>query len=411
MKNKVLYKLMLGITTLISLIYCGEDRTYEYLEMTAENQWTYSRMKEVYLWGDDIRQPERSIFFSTPSKFFSALLSKQDNSSFFTDSASSASYGMKFTIMRDPLGEKRNQYYALVLFAEPGSPAALAGISRGTWVSAIDGKALTSSSGSMLQSGKATNFVTHTIEYNDEEERYYWSKADTLSMTQAAPLKNNAIYLDSTYSMRSSKAGYIVCNSLDGENTAEQFSNILLTFTSKDVTDIILDMRYCANGDIEIAAEIASMLVPASLVGSPFATLVNKDSAETVSRYTEQCVNVSDKKLYIITGNSTKGIAELFIASVNASRGMHEVVTVGSRTAGANVMTEAIESPYGFTINPAVALIRTSGNNWLSSEGISPDYPINEIEEPENIYPLGNKQEFILRNIEHLIINGSLPGK
>lgn len=411
MKNKVLYKLLFGIAALTSFVSCGEDRTHEYLEITAENQWTYSQMKEKYLWADEMTSPARNEFFGTPAKFYKSLLSRQDNSSFFTDSASSASYGMKFAIMRDPLGEKRNQYYALVLFAEPGSPAALAGIGRGTWLSAIDGKALTSSSGTSLKSGKAVTVVTQAIEYNDDEEHYCWSNADTLSMAQAAPLKNESIYLDSIYSMRSSKAGYIVCNSLDGENTAQQFSNILLTFAAEDVTDIVLDLRYCDSGNIENAAEIASMFVPTSLAGSRFATLVERDSTETVFHYTGPSVNLSDKKLYIITGNDTKGIAELFIASVNASRGMHEVVTVGSRTAGANVMTEAFESPYGFTINPAVAHIGTSNGNWLSAEGIVPDYPVNEIEEPENIYPLGSKQEFILRNIEHLIINGSLPNK
>ena len=47
---------------------CGEDRTHEFLEMTEENQWTYSKMKEVYLWRDKITEPKRTTFFSTTKK-------------------------------------------------------------------------------------------------------------------------------------------------------------------------------------------------------------------------------------------------------------------------------------------------------------------------------------------------------
>ena len=408
---KGIYTLTLAIVALVAFVSCGEDRTHEYLELTAENQWTYTQMKENYLWGNEIKSPDKKEFFATPSKFFKSILSKNDNTSFLTDSASSTSYGMKFTIMRDPIGEKRNQYYALVLFVEPGSPAAVAGIERGTWIASIGGKAMTSSMSSSMQSGVATEITTRTIEYNDDEELYFWSEPDTITIPQASAVTEEAVYLHSTYSLRNGKVGYIVCNSLDGENVTSQFSDILLGFAAEDITDIILDMRYCSGGTIENAADVASMFVPASLSGTPFAKSVDKDSVETLFCYNEQVANMSDKKLYIVTGNDTKGIAELFITSVNASRGMHEVVTVGAETNGSNLLTRKIESPYGFTICPAVAYLYASDGELLQADGIEADYPLNELEEPEHIFHLGSKQEYILRNIEYLIINGSLPAE
>ena len=53
---------------------CGEDRTHEYYDLTEENQWIYSKMQEVYLWRDKIKEPSRTTFFSTPSKFFSSII-------------------------------------------------------------------------------------------------------------------------------------------------------------------------------------------------------------------------------------------------------------------------------------------------------------------------------------------------
>ena len=49
MRINGIYTLFLAIATALAIVSCGEDRTYEYLEKTEENQWTYSKMKEFYL--------------------------------------------------------------------------------------------------------------------------------------------------------------------------------------------------------------------------------------------------------------------------------------------------------------------------------------------------------------------------
>ena len=207
--------------------------------------------------------------------------------------------------------------------------------------------------------------------------------------------------------MRSSKIGYILCNTLNGSTITEEFQDIILDFLSQDVTDIILDVRYCTGGTLENAANIASAFVPTSLAGTPFATLTGKEE-ETLAHPVSP-VNASDKKLYIIMGNATKGAVETLIASVNASRGMYEVLTIGASTAGANVLTREFQSPFAFSINPAVALISASNGIELSAAGIAPDYPLDELEEIQHIYPLGNEREYILRNVQYLIVNGNMP--
>ena len=92
MKNCIIYT-FLAITLLCS---CGEDRTYEYLELTQENQWIFEKMQEKYLWNDSIKTPKRQNFFAKSSTFFNDLLQRGDRYSHFNDSTLSTSYGIKY---------------------------------------------------------------------------------------------------------------------------------------------------------------------------------------------------------------------------------------------------------------------------------------------------------------------------
>lgn len=408
MRKNHLYTLILAFAGLLSVVSCGEDRTHEYLEMTEENQWTYTCMRESYLWADGIKSPKREDFFASTSNFFKTLLASGDKVSFFTDTVSAGSYGLTSTIMRDPLGENRGDYYALVLYVEPGSPAAQAGLERGNWISSVGGKKLTSSGLKLLQSGDATDIVRRLVEV-DDEGGYSWSEYDTLTISPSADIASASVSLDTIYNIRSGKVGYVVFRNFNNDGLVEHVNEIALGFAAEDITDIVLDLRYCNGGNIENTAAVASIFAPQSVVGAPFAKLLDKDSVVTTYSYPEAAVNLSEKRLYIITGNMTSGVAELFTASVNASRGMHEVVTVGAVTAGANVITEKFESPYGFSINPAVAQMFISNGNTLQPGGITPDYSIDELTELKKVYKLGSEQEYILRNIEYLIVNGMLP--
>lgn len=411
MRKNRLFTFLSAFAIAISIASCGEDRTHEYLEMTEENQWIYSQMKEVYLWGDDMKTPKREEFFNSTSKFYKSLLVANDKASYFSDSISAGSYGMRTAIMRDPLGENMSHYYALVLFVEKNSPADIAGIRRGDWICSVGGKRLSASAAALLQGGDATTVVTRGMDSDDETGRHFWATTDTLNIHQSVDISEEAVYLDTIYNVRARNIGYIVCNNFNDVSVVDDFNDIILGFIAENVSDVVLDMRYCTGGTIENAATIASMFVPLQACGTPFATLVDKDSAATVHNYSQTVANISDKKLYIVTGNATNGIPELFVASVNATRGLHEVVTLGSTTFGANVVTDRIESPYGFSINPAVANVKLPDGNLISPAGLIPDYPLDEFAEPVAVYPLGDEQEYVLRNIEYLIINGVMPAE
>ena len=389
---------------------CGEDRTYEYYEKTEENQWIYSQMQEVYLWRDKLKEPSRNVFFSKPSKFFSTILYSGDKVSYFTDTISAGSYGVTFTIMRDPIGVRPSKVYALALMVEPGSPADIAGVKRGTWISSVGGYAFTTTKYSMLQSGGNTNIVTEFIEFDDETQEYYWEAGDTLQMEASVNYTEQALYLDSIYAVREKKIGYLVLNNFDGEEFTQHTQDALQRFAQENVDEVVIDLRYCNGGSIANATSLASSFVPGELHGTPFCMLADTDNEiDTTYCYTEQQVTLDGTKLYVIIGNLTTGVAELFATALNKSLPMYDLLTFGAKSAGANVMTEKFESPYGFSINPATNMVLLADSTLL--QAMTPDYEVNELQQPVQIHKLGSEQEYMLFNIFYHSSNGMLPGE
>ena len=387
---------------------CGEDRTHEFYDLTAENQWIYSQMQEVYLWRDAIKEPSRSTFFSTPSKFFSTLLYSGDKTSFFTDTVSAGSYGMTLAVMRDPIGERPSKVYALALMVDPGSPADVAGIERGTWISSVDGATFTITKYNVLQSGVGGDFATEYIEYDDEEQKYYWVPGDTLHVGPSVDYAARAVYLDTIYTVRSKNVGYLVLNNFSGDDFVQHTQDALLRFVANNVDDVIVDLRYCTGGSVANAASLASMFVEPALYGTPFGSLVDADAVpDTTYCYTRQQTTVCDKKLYIVTGARTAGVAELFATAVDKSRSMYDVITFGARSAGVNIVAECIQSPFGFAINPAMHYVTLADGALLAA--LNPNFALDELQQVARIYPLGSEQEYMLYNLLYYSINTQLP--
>lgn len=395
---------------LMFLSSCGEDRTYEYLELTQENQWIYEKMQDVYLWSDSMKRPDRKSFFAKESTFFQSLLHRTDRYSHFADSAISTSYGLGYAIMRDPLGVQRSKNYALVLFVEPGSPAANAGLKRGDWITKIGKYILNASNYGYLDRGGAASVFTSRIVLDEESMEYVWQEGDTLQMGAATTLSPIDVYVDTVYSQRGRKIGYLVCNSFSADGKEAILSSIE-NFKQQNIGELIIDLRYNRGGSIAVAAEAASMIVPAENVGGTFCKLaynsLNSDR-DTIYKYV-QSNTLSLGKVYIICGAETRGAAEAFIAALRKALGYNNVAVIGETTAAEYVATETIESPYNFSITPAAAFVEGGDGANLYGAGVVPGYTMDELSDFYRIYNLGNTQEYMLYNTIYYIVNGSFP--
>ncbi|MBQ5664167.1 MAG: hypothetical protein IIV19_07060 [Bacteroidaceae bacterium] len=403
------YNIIALLFATIFLISCGEDRTYEYLELTQENQWIFQKMQNVYLWNDSIKEPKRQSFFAKSNTFFQSLLESQDKFSHFADSATNTGYGISYAVMRDPLNIQRNKYYALVLFVEPGSPAAIAGLKRGDWITKVGENNISSSNYGYLDRGDATTIYTSNIMLDEENMEYTWLDEDTLQMNTATTLSSCGLYLDTIYTQRSHKIGYIVYNSFTTESK-EKTTAAIEKFKQQNITELIIDLRYNNGGSIAVASELASTIIPADNTGKTFCKLTHNSLSshlDTVYSYTATANTLSLNKIYIISGTTTRGAAETFICALQNTLGYNNAMVIGEKTVGENIEKQSFESPFNFTITPATAYIEDGEGAIMYPYGITPNQTINELKDVYNLYSLGNTQEYMLYNTIYYIVNGT----
>ena len=135
---------------------CGEDRTPEFVEKTERCQWIHDVMSQWYLWCDEMPQVSDALYFGNPETFFKKLIVSKDKYSYIemtgdaTGTTSrainlSSSYGIDFALYVDPVigSQSAPERMARVLYVLPQSPAEVAGIRRGDWITAVGGETLT----------------------------------------------------------------------------------------------------------------------------------------------------------------------------------------------------------------------------------------------------------------------------
>ncbi len=398
------------LLTIFAMLFCscGEDRTAEFNELTKENQWIYSKMKEVYLWAGEIGDVSQKNYFSTPAQFFGNLLNKsKDNASFFSsdEEESVPDYGISYTMLRDPLGVSPSRQYALISYVEPNSVAKAAGLERGMWVAEIDGKRVNTTNIKKITSGTGAELKIDAIEYNDDTEEYFWENVENITLPASADYDVTPVPVVTIIDEITSKSGYILCNKFDNEKMSAALSEVL----SGEVDNIILDLRYNTSTSLTDAAQVASAFIPADKEGTAFCLLdrnIDAEEKESIA-LPAASTNASDKPLYIVTTQKTGGVVDAFIKGIQTLRGTTNVIIVGQPSSGTHLYTECYESPYLFKINPATAYICDPAGEFLTTP--LPDYVVDEYSDYRHVYPLGNRQEYIIYNVNYIIANGTLP--
>ena len=410
-------------TSIILVSSCGEDRTYEYEEKTERSHWMMDTMKEWYLWGDSIYEPEWKDFFAAPPDFFKKLtgMSKMNDKWSYCAIDTTLidyhergqfnhinSYGMDFVVMTDPTGSTTRSY-ARVTSVLPGSPAAECGIRRNDFISSIDGAKLTSNNSTLLKSGKSRTLEISRIGTDEEAEGLVWTSTTEVELPASRYVEDYAFPLDTVYDMGDLRIGYIMCTRMQPHapekeaNTEDYLSDMERIFSSmKSMSpdELVIDLRLCNDGTMDMACRMASYVVSAEHLGNVFAcTFWNKHKEERNSEilYDKSLTGktLGMHRIFVITSNYTTGAAEWFVHSLRTTLGEDNVLVVGEPTAGQNVMTYAVPSDYRFTLYPAVAYVADSEGNYDYASGLQPDMGINEFEYVE-LYPYGDLSESLL---------------
>ena len=367
---------------LMLLTSCGEDRTGEFYALIEDRMWIEEVMRENYLWAEDMPVIEKEDdYFQEPATFFKNMLSKNamngkgDKYSYMevtkvenkeeTRSSTldrTSTYGMEFVLTSDPTGTTAHTF-ARVLYVLNDSPAQKAGIERGDWISAINEERITSDNYRQLMQGGAVS------------------------------LTRSQIITESVYN--------------------EQMKQIFAQFKTQSPDAFILDLRYNNGGFLQCTQALGSLLAPSTAMGKDFVNLTfNAKANPPIIRYpfdTQYAdANLNLNKIYILTGSQTASASEAVINGLIPYMGAENVILIGTKTEGKNVAMSSFKNEtHGLTLWPVIAYVSNANNEGEYSEGFEPTYKLNE-NTITQWYPLGNPEEYLLKNTISLITKGTL---
>ena len=404
-KSRPLILVLLTFTALTALFSCGEDRWPEYYVYTGRDLWIDSVMRQHYLWYDQMPEFDDLNYFRTPSTFLSTVISDDDDFSSVDTLDNSLATGYGFEYSLSTATDNDTAYYAMVTYVMTDSPAAEAGLERGEWVMTIDGEWITGDNDTLLDSGSEARFLigkyqTYTTVTDDtlETETTGVLADRTITMPAAREVDDDIVPVSTIVN---DAVGYIVYNSFDPD-ADEALLNFSALCAEAGVTDVVVDLRYNEGGDISSAQLLATLLCPASALGSDMATLEYNDLQTAKNRtltfdsdlLTGGAQNLNLSTVYFLTTATTSGTAEVLIHCLQPYM---DVVTLGRTTDGFYIGTEDFtNTTYNWVLHLAVCHIYNADGEEFTSSGFSPDKTVNHLNNALTVLPLGDPDEAML---------------
>ncbi|MDX3774608.1 S41 family peptidase [Chromatiaceae bacterium AAb-1] len=340
-----------------------------------------------------------------------------------TQSGVTSGYGIRWKY-----GSTRPPRSLTVAYTDPGSPADLAGISRGDQLLAINGIDFISDNTQAgvdiinaalfpEQAGEQHQFRLQTIQGTIIDTTL--SSADVAS----SPVQNVQVLNDNGV-----KTGYLQFNSHIAL-AQDQLINAVQQFKNENISELVIDLRYNGGGLLALASQLGYMVAgPNTIQGRIFEQMQfnDKTPSPNPTPFYDRKINYEANRLtstplptlelprvFVLTTDATCSASEAF---VNGLRGVDlEVIQIGGKTCG---------KPYGFypedNCGTTYFTIQFSG---INAKGFG-DYPDGftpktspqfaaDIKgcpvEDDLSHALGNSNEAMLNTALHYINNGQCP--
>lgn len=415
-----------GVVTLawtLALTGCGEDRTHEFEEATALGHWMQETMQESYLWGDSVKDLTWKEYFGEAETVFKRFVSQApvtDSWSWCSIDTTASdhhergyynhlnSYGLDFVLMTDPTAAT-SRTYARVTTVYAGSPAEECGLKRGDFIGSVDGTRLSSSNTSRLVSGTSRTLEVLTLGVEDSLSAYVWTDTTTVTLPASTYVEDVPFPILNYLEAGNSRVVYLMCNRLtegpeeqdeDAQDYLTQLDETMERVRSLKPDALVLDLRLCNYGSMEMSRRLASYLAQGLDANAVFARLIHRSDQSSLDEdilfdSERQSKAIPLSQLFIITGEKTQGAAEWLIRGLRATMGSSFLTTLGATTAGQIVSTSSINSDYYVTLHLASAYVADSTGDYDYSSGITPEFEVDDLQYV-NLYPYGDERETLL---------------
>lgn len=363
------------------------------------NKFVYDYTTIAYLWEDKIPSGITHISAGNPQDLFELMRYKElDTWSYVTDNSQEAldSYQGVYTTFGYSLAFGRfvnvpDEYFAVVQYVYPGSPAEAAGLERGDYLVLLDGQPLNSENYLQLIYGSEINVGFGEI-----------NSDGTIGLSgRSVSLKAVKMYEDPVVDYRiietsDCKVGYLFYAGFYTESH-EKLVEVFTWFKNEGVSDLILDLRYNLGGNALTPPFLASLIAPQDVVQKKSVFLTEawndahmeyfKQKGEDLNLYfnPDIPVNLNLNRVYVLTTKSTASASE---ATISGLLPYMDVIKIGSKSYG-KYCGAALISP-----KDSNGDIDKEIENWLLTlviykfvnangftefkDGMEPDYPVSD---------------------------------
>lgn len=194
---------------------------------------------------------------------------------------------------------------------ERESPAGRAGIRRSWRITKINGNTNITTTNSST--------IVDAV-YKSTQSTFTFIKPDGSSVDialSAAHYREHPVYLDTVYTINSKKIGYLVFNSFLGDTTeiTNEFNRVFNRFSSQNVSEIIVDLRYNGGGYVSIQEKLANYLISSSYNNNIMMKQQynDKNSRYNSTIYFRKTGSLNLNRIFFIVTNGTASASELLI--------------------------------------------------------------------------------------------------
>jgi len=378
-------------------------------------------MTDLYLWYDKL--PDIDIRYETNSKdYFHKLLYSEDKWSYITDDITAFEqslqgvektygYSLAFGAFVNATGAPTGNYFGIVEYVYPNTPASKAGFTRGDIIIKLDGGNITKDNYANLLSSTSVS-VTKGILTNEGI-----TTGTTVTLV-AEELHLDPVLMYKIIERDGHKIGYLVYLQFITSYNSSSLYLALQYFKENQISDLVLDLRYNPGGYTSAAQYLTSSIAPLNTVDNN-STLVSyqwndKYQAYWISKDRQDQLGVKFdpnvpvklglSKVYVLTGRGTASASELTICGLEPYM---DVIIVGDTTYGKYTASITIkpedwydnESDYaGFKnwgMQPIIMRYANSLGITNFKNGFEPDFHVNDALLPA--YPLGELTEPLLK--------------
>jgi carboxyl-terminal processing protease len=255
-----------------------------------------------------------------------------------------------------------------------------------------------------------TNIDKLNTELNKASQIVLFQKPDgtqkTITLNSTA-YKSDYVMNPKVFLINGNNVGYFAFDSFlganSGQDTKNELDKVFADFRAKNVTELVLDMRYNGGGYGSVSSYLGSLIAPSSAVGKVFVSAVHnsKYSKYNSTDYFKSLAN--SLKLSRISIIVNKGTASASEELINGLKPVMTVKLIGNTTHGKPVGYYALPVMDSYVFPVAIKNVNSVGFNDFFQ-----GFTVDKVQSDDYTHDLGDPLESCLKSALDYLRTGVL---